>query len=115
MSKFDLVLTEDELKIFKKFLNSDTAFLTKEEFTALRKHKLLTGVLGGFSDYFDLPPDGICELLDFGKRYRRYFKDITSKERRDNRRYIRSETRSWIALSISFIALIFSAIALFRS
>ena len=108
MSKFDLVLTEDEL-------NSDTAFLTKEEFTALRKYKLLTGVLGGFSDYFDLPPDGICELLDFGKRYRRYFKDITSKERRDNRRYIRSETRSWIALSISFIALIFSAIALFRS
>lgn len=67
---YEIFFTNDELRIFKKFANSDTAFLSASEFSTLRQYDLVNGTLNGQSDWFDLPPNGMAQISERGKHVR---------------------------------------------
>lgn len=95
----NLILTDKEQKIFNRFVKRDSVFLSKEEFIALRNRGLVTGILGGKSDSFDIPESGSCKLSEKGKQFRAYQCRQQKANRKNNRRY-------WITTGIALAALI---------
>jgi len=81
-----IILTDDEKHIFRKFKHSDKVTLHRDEWNILAHTNLIKHHLGGKSDWFDdMPEQGICELSEKGIRYREYQKqqsDLIHKETR---------------------------------
>lgn len=100
-----IILTNEEQILFDRFKRSDSVCLTKDEFEVLRNRGLVKGLLGGKSDFFDLPSSGICEISELGKRLRVY-------QTRSKKQHVWTEFRAWATLAIALIALIVSIASL---
>lgn len=97
-----IILTEDEKRIFRKFKHSDKVTLHRDEWNILAHTNLIKHHLGGKSDWFDdMPERGICELSEKGIRYREYQKQQSDLIHKETRHF-------WIPIIISIVGAVIS-------
>ena len=113
----NLILLDEEKEIFALFLNQDKAFLTVAQYKTLKPTGLLKSSVNGKSDWFDTITDGMCELSDYGKRYREHQKqkEAEKQEIKDDiafnrKRAIRAERIAFISLGLAIIGIIWEII-----
>lgn len=106
-----VVLSDYEQSLFNHFKSKNYAKLALDEFKVLRNKGLVTGAIGGKSDWFDgLPDCGDCAISPFGKGLRAYQQQQERKERTNRVRHwvpvAISSILSVVAIAISVIALL---------
>ena len=95
-----IVLTKEESTAFSKFLRSDQAELTIDEYKILLHKGLINDTIGGSSGWFDnLPEIGVCKISDLGK-------DLRALQSLRKKEASQSSRRYWITTIIAIIALI---------
>lgn len=118
----DLILLDEEKEIFALFLNQDKAFLTVAQYRTLKPTGLLKFSIDGKSDWFDAITDGMCELSDYGKRYREHQKQKNAEKQEikdeiafNRKRAIRAECIAFISLGVAILGVIWQIITSIQS
>lgn len=88
MDYSEIVLTQDEKKIFHKFKHSDNAHMSIDEFNIISKTGLIKSCIDGKDPFYpDSPQEGTCELSEYGKRYKAYLFNQYKHNRKESRKF----------------------------